>query len=53
MANTTLPTINGAQRLDWDTHRVTAPAASEVAIAINRRAHFMPSVKWSVCSAAL
>jgi len=53
IASTTLPTINGSQRLDGDIQRVTAAATSEVTIAIKRRAHFMPSVKWSVCSAAV
>jgi hypothetical protein len=53
IASTTLPTINGAQRLDRDIQPVTAPATTEVTMAIKRRAHFMPSVNWSVCSAAV
>jgi len=53
IANTTVPTINGAQRPDRDTKAVTIPATTEVTIAIKRRAHFIASVNWSVCSAAV
>ena len=37
-----------AQRLGRDIQPVTAPAATEVTIAIKSRAHFMPNVNWSV-----
>ena len=52
IASTTLPTINVAQQLDGDI-QPAAPATSNTTIAIKKRAHFMPSVNWSVCSAGV